>query len=230
MRWELSLTIFNRRCTFWKYLSLPFSSRTIKSFSKYFLTKKGVLELCDVQIALSTNSWHKSNKKLKCKQKSRKCKQTAVICKQTTDFWILLELNFWTKNHDWTHSRSECNLRESRIEDKLLVGGEGHEGPTLPGSSSNLAIWCIFLCLALIRPLVNLCLAAMHLIWSSKVKVAERRGMFREAGTCAGEDPKDDEELRGLWTVTCRQRESSLSVTTSRSCGRKKNNSCNDFV
>ena len=187
---------------------------------------------------------------VKCKQVVVKCKQTAVICKQTTSFWILSELSFGTKYLDltqciscdiekcsldeyfenWTHSRSECNLRESRIEDKLLVGGEGHEGPTLPGSSSNLAIWCIFLCLALIRPLVNLCLAAMHLIWSSKVKVAERRGMFREAGTCAGEDPKDDEELRGLWTVTCRQRESSLSVTTSRSCGPKKNNSCNDFV
>ena len=108
------------------------------------------------------------------------------------------------------------------MEDKLLVGGEGQAGPTLPGSSSNLAIWCIFLCLALIRPLVSLCLAAMHLIWSSKVKVAERRGMFREAGTCAGEDPKAELELRGLWTVTCRQRESSLSVTTSKSCGQGK--------
>ena len=84
------------------------------------------------------------------------------------------------------------------MEVKLLVGGEGQEGPTFPGSSSNLAIWCIFLCLALTRPLVSRCLAAMQRIWSSKVKVADRSGILREAGTCAGEEPKAEDEDRGL--------------------------------
>ena len=138
------------------------------------------------------------------------------------DFQAFLVFPFLWNVENWVSTSAKGILRESRMEDKLLVGGEGQAGPTLPGSSSNLAIWCIFLCLALIRPLVSLCLAAMHLIWSSKVKVAERRGMFREAGTCAGEDPKAELELRGLWTVTCRQRESSLSVTTSKSCGQGK--------
>ncbi len=43
----------------------------------------------------------------------------------------------------------------------------------------------------------------MQRIWSSKVKVAERRG---------GREEEDDED--GLCTVTWRQRESSLSVRT----------------
>ena len=36
---------------------------------------------------------------------------------------------------------------------------------------------CIFLCLALALPLVSRCLAAMHRMWSSKVKVADNRGL-----------------------------------------------------
>ena len=52
-----------------------------------------------------------------------------------------------------------------RKECKLMDGvGEGHEGPTLPGNSNNLAIWCIFLCLAFSLPFVNLCFAAMQRI------------------------------------------------------------------
>ena len=39
-----------------------------------------------------------------------------------------------------------------------------------------LAIICILRCLALVRPLVSLCLAAMHRIWSSNVKVADSSG------------------------------------------------------
>ena len=62
-----------------------------------------------------------------------------------------------------------------------------------------------------------LCLAAMQRMWSSNVKVADRRG-------CREEEAEEEEEVVapaaeeeapwGLCTVTCRQRESSLSVTT----------------
>ena len=106
-------------------------------------------------------------------------------------------------------------LFEPRTEVKLVVGGDGQAGPTLPGSSSSLAIWCIFLWRALIRPFVKRCLAAMQRMWSSNVKVADNRGTVREAGTCKEATPDDD---LGLCTVTWRHLESSLSVTTSKSC------------
>ncbi len=57
----------------------------------------------------------------------------------------------------------------------------------------------------------------MQRMWSSNVKVADRRG-------CREEEAEEEEEVVapaaeeeapwGLCTVTCRQRESSLSVTT----------------
>jgi len=102
-------------------------------------------------------------------------------------------------------------------------------------TSSNLPIKCIFLCRALIRPLLNLrretlklqiplkhleirikidlCLAAMHLIWSSKTKRAANWG-----NRCAGlREERKVEDVGELWTVTCKQRESSLSPVTSTS-------------
>ena len=91
-----------------------------------------------------------------------------------------------------------------RCKDKFVIGGDGQLGPTFPGNSKSLAIWCILRCLALIRPLVNLCLAAIHRIWSSKVNVAESSGAVLEAGTWAGEAPEAAYELPGLWTVTCK--------------------------
>ncbi len=62
-----------------------------------------------------------------------------------------------------------------------------------------------------------LCLAAMQRMWSSNVKVADRRGCREEEAEEEEEvvAPAADEEAPwGLCTVTCRQRESSLSVTT----------------
>ena len=94
----------------------------------------------------------------------------------------------------------------------MCWGGLGQAVETAVGSSSSLAIRCIFLCLALVRPLVSLCLAAMHRMWSSKVKVAERRGKG---------DPRAPQ--LGLWTVTWRHLESSLSPLTSRSCRNPEN-------
>ena len=45
----------------------------------------------------------------------------------------------------------------------MCWGGLGQDMETELGRSSSLAIKCIFLCLALVLPLVSLCLAAMHL-------------------------------------------------------------------
>ena len=94
----------------------------------------------------------------------------------------------------------------------LIEGGEAWVGLgpiNDPGSSKSLAIWCIFFCLALIRPWVSLCLAARLRMWSSKVKVALKSGAFRDLYELCD---------LGLWTVTWRHLESSWSVTTSKSC------------
>ena len=75
------------------------------------------------------------------------------------------------------------------------------------GMSNNLSIICIFCCRAFIRPLVSLCFAAIHRIWSSKINLAARRGMGRT--WC---------EVAGLWTVMWSERLSSLSPVTSIFC------------
>jgi len=71
-------------------------------------------------------------------------------------------------------------------------------------NSMSRAIWCIFRCRARIRPLVSLCFAAIHLMWSSNMNLAlswTRRTLFW--ALC----------LIVIW----RDRESSLSALTSTS-------------
>ena len=53
-------------------------------------------------------------------------------------------------------SNSLCAAASFLSECRLSDGGEGHDGPTLPGSSRSLAIWCILRCRALVRPFVSL--------------------------------------------------------------------------
>lgn len=86
--------------------------------------------------------------------------------------------------------------------------GYGPVCPQLPsaGMSSKRSIMCIFCCLALERPLLRRCLAAMHRMWSSKTNLAERSGVGR---TCW--------EDAGLCMVIWRDRLSSLSPVTSTS-------------
>ena len=60
-------------------------------------------------------------------------------------------------------------------------------------------------------------MAAMHRMWSSKVKVADRMGWRRLEDEEALEADDAGVALEAPWgqcTVTCRHRESSLSVTT----------------
>lgn len=80
-----------------------------------------------------------------------------------------------------------------------------------PGMSINFSIMCILSCLALSRPLVNRCFAAIQRMWSSKINLALRRGTGR---VCC--------ELAGLWIVMWRDRLSSLSPVTSTSYKKKK--------
>ena len=77
----------------------------------------------------------------------------------------------------------------------------------------------------------HLCFAAMHRIWSSKVKMADRNGCVPllpapppppVTPNREGVDEEDEyagviDDLAGLCTVTWRHLESSLSVTTSTS-------------
>lgn len=72
-------------------------------------------------------------------------------------------------------------------------------------SSSSCAIWPIFFWRALVRPLVNRCLAAMQRIWSSNINLADKIGERLVVAP-----PR--------WIVMWRQRESSLSPVTSTSC------------
>lgn len=81
-----------------------------------------------------------------------------------------------------------------------------------PGMSINFSIMCILSCLALSRPLVNRCFAAIQRMWSSKINLALRRGTGRVCW-----------ELAGLWIVMWRDRLSSLSPVTSTSYKKKKN-------
>lgn len=80
-----------------------------------------------------------------------------------------------------------------------------------PGMSINFSIMCILSCLALSRPLVNRCFAAIQRMWSSKINLALRRGTGRVCW-----------ELAGLWIVMWRDRLSSLSPVTSTSYKKKK--------
>lgn len=82
-----------------------------------------------------------------------------------------------------------------------------------PGMSINFSIMCILSCLALSRPLVNRCFAAIQRMWSSKINLALRRGTGRVCW-----------ELAGLWIVMWRDRLSSLSPVTSTSYKKKKKN------
>lgn len=79
-----------------------------------------------------------------------------------------------------------------------------------PGMSINFSIMCILSCLALSRPLVNRCFAAIQRMWSSKINLALRRGTGRVCW-----------ELAGLWIVMWRDRLSSLSPVTSTSYKKK---------
>lgn len=80
-----------------------------------------------------------------------------------------------------------------------------------PGMSINFSIMCILSCLALSRPLVNRCFAAIQRMWSSKINLALRRGTGRVCW-----------ELAGLWIVMWRDRLSSLSPVTSTSYKKNK--------
>lgn len=71
--------------------------------------------------------------------------------------------------------------------------------------SNNWANFNIFFCRAFVLPFVSRCFAAMHRMWSSKMNLADRMGL-----RLAEPPPR--------WIVKWRQRESSLSPTTSTSC------------
>ena len=87
-----------------------------------------------------------------------------------------------------------------------IVPGKGLRFAESPGISINLSIMCILSCLAFSLPLVRRCLAAIHRMWSSKMKRALRSGTGRVCW-----------ELAGLWMVMWRERLSSLSPATSTS-------------
>lgn len=116
-----------------------------------------------------------------------------------------------------THCLVGVVIVASTWEERELFGWQGF--PTVLLSAAFFSVWLYFFpsiiytknwylfCMIAIKYVTNLCLAAMHLIWSSNTNFADKRGsllgVFTDKGRC---------------TVMCKHRESSLSPVTSRSC------------
>lgn len=131
------------------------------------------------------------------------------------EFRDLFNLMFCNSCHQWVkelHQKLKTPQNKQEMAGNMSVPGRGRcRQAESPGMSINFSIMCILSCLALSRPLVNRCFAAIQRMWSSKINLALRRGTGRVCW-----------ELAGLWIVMWRDRLSSLSPVTSTSYKKKK--------